>query len=281
MKRMCFRNTRAGNKTKFEINLFNLSENITFVSRNTGIMFNFFSRKTEPQPLWFSTDIHCHVLPGIDDGSPDVTTSVELVERMQQWGIHRIIASPHVTFGTFPNTPETTAAARTDLQKALDERGNTLELSNAAEYRIDDLFYKEYEAGRLMTLPGNRLLIENSFMQEPWGLEQLVFDLQVKGFAPILVHPERYPYYYKHRDRYKTLHDAGAAFQINVLSLAGHYGPGEKKMAEWLIDQNYVDYIGTDLHRKAHADAIDRYLASKDYVKHRAALEGRTLNDSI
>lgn len=244
-------------------------------------MFNFFSRKSDPEPLWFETDIHCHILPGIDDGSPDVQTSVELIERMQRMGLKRIFASPHVTFGTFQNTPETVAAAMNELKTALDGRTDVPEVSHSAEYRIDDLFYKEYEADNLMTLPGKRLLIENSFMQEPWGLDQLIFDLQMKGFQPILVHPERYPYYYLHRDRYKALHDSGAAFQVNVLSLAGHYGKGEKKIAEWLIEQGYVDYLGTDLHRAGHAESIENYLSSRDYRKHRQALEGKILNDRI
>lgn len=242
-------------------------------------MFDFFHKKSKPEKLWFSTDIHCHVLPGIDDGSADVATSVELVERMQQWGIERIFASPHVTYATFPNTAETVGAARTELQQALDAAGNSLKLANSAEYRIDDLFLECLEAGNLMTLPGNVLLIENSFMQEPWNLDQLIFDLQVKGYRPILVHPERYSYYYSRKDRYAALRNTGVMFQINLLSLAGYYGKQEKRIAEMLIENQLVSYIGTDLHGHSHADAIDSYLASKDYLRHRAALERVICND--
>ncbi len=242
-------------------------------------MFNFFSHKREPQQLFFSTDIHCHVLPGIDDGSPDVSTSVELIGRMQRWGIKRIIASPHITFGTFENNRETIDAAMNELQSRIGEIDNPPKLSYSAENRIDDLFMQNYAEGTLITLPGNRILVENSFIQEPWNLDQLLFDLQVKGFRPILVHPERYQYYKK--DRYAAIHNAGTAFQINLLSLAGHYGREEKRVAEYLIEQGMVDYIGTDLHRTAHADSIDRYLASKDYEHHRSALEGKIHNDEI
>ena len=244
-------------------------------------MFNFFSHALKPEKLWFSTDIHCHILPGIDDGSPDVTTSVELIERMQGWGIERIIASPHVTYGTFENTPESTAKARKELQQALDAKANPLTLSNSAEYRIDDLFLEHLKKGILMTLPGNYILVENSFMQEPWNLDQLLFELQVKGFKPILVHPERYSYYYSHKERYEKIHAGGTLFQINVLSLAGYYGRAEKKFAEHLIEKGLVNFIGTDLHNHKHADAIDRYLASKDYRNHRDALSGHTGNDTL
>lgn len=244
-------------------------------------MFNFFSRKSTPEKLFFSTDIHCHVLPGIDDGSPDAATSADLIENMQEWGIERIIASPHVTDQVFPNTAATADAAMAELQAELDRRGNTIRLSHSAENRLDDLFMKNMRDNTLMTLPGKRLLVENSFMLEPWNLDQLLFDLQVRGFRPILVHPERYSYYYGKKDRYATIHDGGTAFQINVLSLAGHYGRDEKKFAEYLIEKGMVDYIGTDLHRMAHVESINRYLASKDYLRHRAALDGKIHNQEI
>ena len=242
-------------------------------------LFNLFSsKKAEPQQLFFSTDIHCHVLPGIDDGAPDVATSVELIENMQRWGIKRIIASPHVTFGTFENTQATADAAMAELQAELTARGNDIKLSHSAENRIDDLFLKNFSEGTLMTLPGKRVLIENAFMVEPWNIDQVVFDLQMQGYSPILVHPERYFYYYTKKNRYTALHNAGAAFQINLLSLAGHYGRDEKRIAEYLIEQGMVDYIGTDLHRMAHVESIDRYLASKDYLRHRDALTSRIKN---
>ncbi len=244
-------------------------------------MFNFFSKKREPQKLCFSTDIHCHILPGIDDGSPDVATSVELIERMQSWGLERIIASPHVTYGTFPNTHETIAAARAELQTELNARGSSVDLSNSAEYRIDDLFMEHLANGTLLTLPGKCLLVENSFMQEPWNLDNLLFDLQVKGFQPILVHPERYSYYYNKKDRYKEIYCNGTKLQINLLSLAGYYGKEEKRIAEYLLEQGFVSFVGTDLHRISQADCIDSYLASKDYLRHRAALEDALLNDNL
>lgn len=244
-------------------------------------MFNFFSKKREPQPLFFDTDIHCHIVPGIDDGSPDIETSVHLVEQMSKWGLKRIIASPHITVGSFENTPQTIREAFEPLQKAVKERGIPVELGYSAENRIDDLFIKNFSEGTLLTLPGNIILVENSFMQEPWNLDQMLFDLQVKGFRPVLVHPERYNYYYTKKGRYEAIHNAGTSFQVNLLSLAGYYGKDEKKIAERLIEKGLVEYIGTDLHRQGHVDAINSYLASKDYEKHRAALEGHILNSTI
>lgn len=245
-------------------------------------MFNIFRHKAkEPAELCFSTDIHCHIIPGIDDGSPDAATSADLIERMQNWGIRRIIASPHVTLGTFENDRSTIEPALAELRAELDRRGNDIEVTNHAEYRIDDLFSRRLESGDIMTLPGNYILIENSFMQEPWNLDNLVFELQVRGLIPILAHPERYPYYYNKKERFRNLHNAGLQFQINLLSLAEAYGKAEKKIAEMLIKEELVDFVGTDLHRMSHADVIDNYLTTSDAREHLADLSRLVRNDEL
>ena len=227
-----------------------------------GIFSIFTGKKAlkEPVKLCFSTDIHCHLVPGVDDGSPDAPTSADLIERMQAWGIRRILTSPHVTQYTFENDHSTIDPAMAQLHAELQKRGNDIPIANHAEYRIDGLFQERLEKGDIMALPDNWLLIENSFMQEPWNLDQLVFDLQVRGFKPILAHPERYAYYSTKKERFDELHNAGLCFQINLLSLAGNYGKAERKMAEYLLDKGYVDFIGSDLHRKSHTECIDAYL---------------------
>ena len=113
-------------------------------------------------------------------------------------------------------------------------------------------------------------------------MAQLIFDLKVKDYTPILAHPERYVYYWGHnRHRYKELHELGLLFQINLLSLAGYYGKHEKSAAEWLIDNYLVDFIGSDIHGMRHIDAIDAYLRSKSSRKHFEKLHGHLLNDTI
>lgn len=244
-------------------------------------MFNFFNKPKAPATLPFSTDIHCHVVPGVDDGSPDISTSLQLIDRMQNWGIKRIFASPHVTQNTFENTPESLAQVVAGLKEALAKEGKTIELSNHAEYRLDDFSLSFFESGKVMTLPGNYIMIENPFVSEAWFIDQTIFDLQVKGLTPILAHPERYSYYFKNRARYRQLHDAGAKFQINLLSLAESYGKEQREIAEQLIADGLVDFVGTDLHNTRHADQIDAYLLTKQAHKHAAALEGKLLNDRI
>ena len=156
-------------------------------------MFNFFSRKSkEPIPFWFTTDVHAHVIPGVDDGSPDLETSMELVEGLKELGISRIIATPHIAADEFPNTAETLAGPFETLKREMAERGTGVELSHSAEYRIDDGLTELMEKGGIMPFPGKHILIECQWLLEPMNLELLIFDLQVRGFRPILADPERF-----------------------------------------------------------------------------------------
>lgn len=237
-------------------------------------MFNFFNKKnTDNLEMPMKVDIHCHVLPGVDDGSPDIESSLKLVERMAGLGLTRIIASPHVTQDTFENTPETLDNALVSLQNAIKGTGLNIYLDRSAEYRIDEFSISQIESGIAKILPKDYILVENSFIQEPWELDKFLFNLKIKGMKPILAHPERYGYYHNDRfARYKQLHDTGTMFQVNLLSLAGAYGKKEKAVANELVNRGYVDFIGTDIHRNLHIDIIEDFLASREYRKIREKL---------
>lgn len=251
---------------------------VTFSSN--AIMFSIFRKKSNDAPsLFYHTDVHCHLVPGIDDGVRDPESGAALVERQRTWGINRIICTPHITQDTFENTPEIISAAFAQLKDAVDKAGTDVRLEYSAEHRLDPFFLSELEKGHIRPMPNDYLLVENSFVQEMWQLDQLLFDLALKGYKPILAHPERYHYYITNHDRYKQLHNARILFQVNLLSLAGYYGKEQKQTAEWLIANGMVSFLGSDMHGVRHADAIEHYLQSKDYRKHSAALQGRILND--
>ena len=246
------------------------------------MLFNIFG-SSEPLPLPVSTDIHCHVVPGVDDGSPDAVTSVQLLKAMRGWGLKRIFASPHVTADTFENTPETLKQPWEELLTAVEEAKLDVELHRHAEYRMDDFFMQQIDANNLTPLPQGYILVENSWSFEPWNLQSLFFDLQLKGYTPILAHPERYPYYsHSHKERYHELHQSGLLFQINLLSLAGHYGKHEQKTARYLLENELVDFVGTDLHRLRHVESMNRYLSSNRYKKDLKLMAQNPLrNDSL
>ncbi|WP_336595112.1 CpsB/CapC family capsule biosynthesis tyrosine phosphatase [Bacteroides acidifaciens] len=243
-------------------------------------MFNIFKKSSPVQShLFFKTDIHCHLIPGIDDGAAVASEGADLVEQEREWGIERIICTPHITEDTFENTPEIISDAFAKLKAELDARGTDISLEYSAEHRLCPFFFSELEKGHIRPFPNNYLLVENSFLQETWNMDQVIYDLAIKGYKPVLAHPERYQYYIQNRDRYMQLHRSGLLFQVNLLSLAGYYGKAQRQVAEWLIDKEMVDFIGSDMHNKRHAEAIGHYMQSKDYRKHAAALEGRILNN--
>ncbi len=244
-------------------------------------MFNFFKKKKEDAKLFYHTDVHCHILPGVDHGSPDVEHSLEMLQAEVDMGINRVILTSHTTAETFENTPETLKAAYGVLTKAVAEAGLNVELHVSSEYRIDEYWNSLYSEGRILPMPGKYILLENSFTQELIEIDQLLFDLQCKGYHPILAHPERYRYYYDRHNRYEQLHTHGVYFQLNILSLAGYFGNGARETAMWLIKNNLVDMFGSDMHMMEHAEIIKDYIGSKDWRKISERVQGRILNDMV
>lgn len=231
-------------------------------------MFSFFKKKnSQTHKLCYEVDLHSHILPGIDDGSPNTEKSIGLICEMQNWGIRKIIATPHIAEETFENTPETIKNAWDLLKATLKTEGIEQEICYSAEYRIDDGFIRMFESNQLIPLPDNYLLVENSFIQAFWNLDELLFQLQLKEFKPILAHPERYAYYHNQKNIYTTMHNNGCAFQVNLLSFSGYYGKSVKEAAFWLAEQGYIDFLGTDLHNMNHVQAISNFLTTKDYTK--------------
>lgn len=244
------------------------------------MFFGLFQSTTLPELFW-ETDIHSHICPGIDDGSPSPQLSVQLVKGMDELGFTHMIATPHVTDETFPNTPETISTSFRLLRTACNEASLKMKLWCSAEYRIDELLFSMLENQTISPLPENYLLVENSWFQEPFALDTFMFKLRSdKGYKPILAHPERYNYYQRHRERLEELHDLGVALQINLLSLAGYYGKHIKNTAEWMLSHNMVSFVGTDLHRISHLDALRQYLCSRDYRKLEAKADF-ILNDTL
>lgn len=228
-----------------------------------------FNKEKSDGKLFYCTDLHAHILPGIDDGSPDVDTSLQLLHTMQSWGIKHIFATPHIIDDVYENSPDTIEPAYQALKEKMTQEGIDIDLHYSAEYRMDEHFRELLQCGvkAFIPLPGQRLLVENSFMQAPIDLDDILFRLMLNGFQPILAHPERYRYYHSHKETYHHLHNNGCHFQINLLSLAGYYGKEIKEVAWWLCKNGMVEFLGSDLHNREHAQAISAWLTTKEYKK--------------
>lgn len=229
--------------------------------------FLFKRKKTEKAQLPFKTDIHNHVIPGVDDGSKDLETSVHLIKKMNEMGIDKIIATPHRTDETFENSIETIEPKFILLRDALKENSVDVDLNYSFEYRMDEGFIKMKDAGLLKPLKDNYILVENSFIQPLWNLDDLIFDLKLKGYFPILAHPERYNYYHSNKSFYKHLKSLEVLFQVNVLSLSGCYGKDVQDTSMWLLKNDMVEFMATDIHHNNHIIALEQFLVSSQYKK--------------
>ena len=225
-------------------------------------MFSFFKKK---QPVFsgdlsiIGTDMHAHLLPGIDDGSPDTDTSIQLMEGLIELGYKKFIATPHVMIDLYPNNTQTITAAHNKLSEALLKRNINVELSAAAEYFLDDHFDSLIEKKEpLLTIKDNLVLVEFSFASAPLDYKQKIFEIQMRGYRPILAHPERYTYFHNKPEIYDELRHVGCLFQVNLLSLIGYYGRGVAQPADRLFRKKQIELLGTDLHHERHLNNLHR-----------------------
>jgi len=202
------------------------------------------------------TDIHSHLLPAVDDGVQDVATSIVFIEQLQEMGIKRIITTPHIISDRYPNSLATLTPPYLQVKAALEEKGMNLPFSFAAEYYMDEQFEESMAASPLLTLQGKLILVEMSFMQAPPQLHQWLFNLIAQGYQPVLAHPERYNHYHDNYAQYEQLREWGCLLQMNLLSITGYYGKHVQRIAEKLITDKMISFIGTDLHHQKHIQAI-------------------------
>ena len=244
-------------------------------------MFHFFRKKTADSTLFYHTDVHSHILPYVDHGAQHTQMGIDLLKAEMKMGISRVVLTSHVTSEVFENTNDSLTQAFIPFQEAVKEAGIDIQLHLSAEYRIDEFWRKQYEEGKILPMPGNYLLLENSFYQELIGSEQIMFDLNCRGYHPILAHPERYPYYAQDKDRYTAMHQSNVLFQVNILSFTGYFGHTARETAFWLLNHDLVDFLGSDIHHHKHAKIIKDYLAGKEWRKIAQKLQGRILNDEV
>jgi tyrosine-protein phosphatase YwqE len=211
----------------------------------------------DPVFNWLKVDMHNHILPGIDDGSPDVNTSLEFLRRYQQLGFETVIATSHIRHPLFPNSSSIIRDAWERLESAPGRQQIPVKLHYSAEYFIDDHFLDLVTSSDLMPFGGRYLLTELSLSSRSYlDMEHIAARLIEKGLQPILAHPERYLYWSKSFDMFHKLKSYGWLLQLNLMSLAGHYGKIECKVASQLLSEGLVDLLGTDIHRLQHFDVI-------------------------
>jgi tyrosine-protein phosphatase YwqE len=231
-----------------------------------NFLSNIFKKQPKLPPIQlsvFGTDFHSHLIPGIDDGAPDMEASITMIKRFKELGYKKIITTPHVMCDFYKNTPEIILKGLDDVRNELARQNIDIETEAAAEYNLDDGLGKLIKDKNLLTFGDNYVLFELPFLNEPRNLQETIFELQTSGYKPILAHPERYSYWHDNFEIYEELQAKGVLLQLNLLSLTGHYSPQVKKIAEKLVEANLIDGVGTDCHRIEHLMTIESILDSK------------------
>ena len=213
------------------------------------------------------TDIHSHLIPGIDDGVKTMEESLELIRQFSDLGFKKLVTTPHVMSDYFKNTSEIILSGAEEVKKAIKEAGISMQFDAAAEYYLDENLIARLKKEPMLTIGDQYLLFEISYINPPDNLFNAIFEISVNGYTPLLAHPERYDYWYNRLDEYKKLKEAGALFQINVNSLAGYYGVAAKRTAEKLIDENMVDFVGSDMHGQRHMNSLYKVVHEKYFHK--------------
>jgi protein-tyrosine phosphatase len=223
-------------------------------------LFSFFKRPSadiSDKLAGLACDMHSHLIPGIDDGVKDMESSIRLIRGLMDLGYKKIITTPHINADIFPNTPEIIRAGQAAVTAELQRLQLDVDFHAAAEYLMDDHFMRLLSEDQpLLTLKDNLVLVELSFAVPAINLKELLFEMQLKGYQPILAHPERYLYFGANKGWYDQIRDAGCLFQINLLSFRGHYGQESQQLADWLIKKKYIDFLGSDMHHEKHLELL-------------------------
>jgi tyrosine-protein phosphatase YwqE len=222
-------------------------------------MFNLFKRKHTPRPIFeaLGTDMHCHLVPQVDDGSKCFEESVECLHTLKTVGFNKVFITPHFQYPRFNNDEDDIRLRYQSLKLRAVEEGVDIEMAGVAgEYRIDSGFRNRMENPRFMKIADKYLLVEFSLHQQMMGCDEMIFDLQMQGYDIILAHPERYPYLNILGSRMEQLKNQGVFFQINALSLGGFYGEEPKRRAYQMLENGWVEFMGTDTHNGMYAQAL-------------------------
>mgnify|MGYP006184712025 FL=1 len=249
-----------------------------------GFFNRIFSKKEEiidPIDISFlKNDIHSHLIPGIDDGSPDMETTILLLKKFIDLGYKKVITTPHVMSDYYKNNPEIILSGLNNVRKEIKKQNLNIEIEAAAEYNLEPEFEKLLDDGKLLSFGAEKfLLFELSFFDEPLRLNETIWKMIEKGFRPVLAHVERYGYWHNNYDKIEEMINRGVKLQLNIGSVTGAYGPEVKKFAERLIKDEIIDFVGSDCHHLHHLEMINH--AIRLPIFHSLVKQSQILNKSL
>lgn len=213
-------------------------------------------------------DIHSHILQGVDDGSEDLDMSIGMARMYLDNGIEEVIATPHYIEKDEESLSRNTKALKI-LEERLEEEAIPLKVYLGNEVYISMEVLEDIKESRVATLNGSRyVLLEFPMREVPIYAENVLYELLVNGYIPIIAHPERYIEIQKDPNILFQFLKNGALAQLNLPSLEGLYGRGVKETAELLVNHRMIQFVGTDSHtdRRRSPKVEDSLIALKNMV---------------
>ncbi len=197
-------------------------------------------------------DLHCHYVPGIDDGAKSVAEGTEMLRGLHGLGFSRVLATPHTRPGMFDNTRATIQDAFDEFKASVAGVSGLPTLDLSSEHYFDDVVFQRLMSGQGLPYPGGRaVLLEFYQIDFPITVQHRLADIRARGMVPVIAHPERYQCLWRAPEILERLVDNGAAALLDVASLVGKYGRSTKDCAEELLERGLYHAACSDAHRPA------------------------------
>ncbi len=204
-------------------------------------------------------DLHCHYVPGIDDGASSTADGVAMLRGLGELGFACVLATPHTRPGMFDNTRATIRDAFEQFKSSLPEGEALPKLELSSEHYFDDIVFQRLLAGDGLPYPGGHaVLLEFYQVDFPPMVQHRLGDLRGRGLLPVIAHPERYQCLWRSADILERLVDSGSAALLDVAALVGKYGRQPQKCAEELLERGLYHAACSDAHRPSDIEHVAR-----------------------
>lgn len=219
-------------------------------------------------------DLHCHLLPDIDDGSRNIEESINLLKEMETNGVKELVLTPHyIEYTKYVCNNKDKEKLLRKLKSEAKKNNINIEMYLGNEVYITDKIPELIESGEIKTInKSNYVLFELPLYQTYNNTLDMIYTMISKGYVPILAHPERYKIYQEHPEKISKLLSAGVLLQGNATSLLDKYGKKSRKTLKYFLKKKWITFLGTDTHRNVNFTEekilrkLKRIIKDKDYI---------------
>lgn len=214
------------------------------------------------------TDVHSHILFGIDDGSRTISESIELLKKLKSVGFNNVILTPHfILDSTYNSNYEANKKIYNELKERLLNENIDINIYLGNEIFIDKNVPTLLEKNIITSLNGTKyVLVEFPMHNKLLNIEDILYEIRSKGYEVVIAHPERYDAFKEDYSIVDTLREDGFLFQSNYSSILGYYGKDSIKLLKYMLKRHYIDFLGTDIHRIEKTYVIDNFKKIEKHI---------------